>query len=99
MNITVLGFGIMGTQISALMSLLNFDVTIFTNHHNLELLNRNKKKLSKLFNIPINNKNITFKNYEDIFDENSLVIECVRENLDLKKKKYKIFKNLKLVFF
>jgi 3-hydroxyacyl-CoA dehydrogenase len=99
MNIAILGFGIMGTQISALMSLLDFNVTIFTNYSDLELFNRNKKKLSKLFNLPINNKSIIFKNYKELFDINSLVIECVNENLDLKKKNYEIFKNAKYGFF
>ena len=89
----------MGTQIAALFSLLDFNVTIYTNYADLELLNKNKKKLSKLFNIPLNNKHVNFKNYEESFDKNSLVIECVREKLNLKKKRYEKFKDARYGFF
>ena len=75
MNIIVLGSGIMGRQVSALMSLLDFNVTVFSRKNYIEEIYRNKKKLSKLLKIKFNENVIHYNNLEEKYNQDSLIIE------------------------
>jgi 3-hydroxyacyl-CoA dehydrogenase len=85
MHITILGSGIMGSQLAALMSLLDFDVTIRSRNNNLNFVEKNKKLLSKIIKLDFKSNIINYKNINESFDGQSLVIECLKENLQIKK--------------
>jgi 3-hydroxyacyl-CoA dehydrogenase len=95
----VLGSGIMGRQVSALMSLLNFNVTILSRKNYIKEINWEKKKLSKLLKIEFNANVIQYNNLDEKYNQNSLIIECISENLDLKKKIYEKFKHIKYGYY
>ena len=99
MNIIILGSGIMGRQISALMSLLDFNVTVFSRKNFIKEINWNKKKLSKLLKIKLNENVINYNNFDENYNQNSLIIECVSENLGLKKKIYEKFQHVKFGYY
>ena len=99
MNIIVLGSGIMGRQVSALMSLLDFKVTVFARKNYIKEINWNKKILSKLLKIKFNENNIHYCNFDDEYDQNSLIIECLSENLELKRNFYKKFRFVKYGYY
>lgn len=85
--ISVLGCGVMGRQIGALLTCLNYDVHIFDrsiNEEKKKLLRLSQKILARKFNLKCDFSDISFtKNIEDI--EPGLVFETVAENLDVKR--------------
>ena len=99
MNIIVLGSGIMGRQVAALMSLLDFNVTVFSRKNYIEEVSKNKKKLSRLLKIKYNENDIHYNNLEEKYNQDSLIIECLSENLELKKKFFEKFKHIKFGYY
>lgn len=99
MNIIVIGSGIMGRQVSALMSLLNFNVTNLSRKNYIKEINWEKKKLSKLLKIELNENIVQYNNLDEKYNQNSLIIECISENLELKKKIYEKFKNINYGYY
>lgn len=99
MHITILGSGIMGSQLAALMSLLDFDVTIRSRNNNLNVVEKNKKLLSKIIKLDFKSNIINYKNINESFDGQSLVIECLKENLQIKKEYFIKYKSTKYGYF
>jgi 3-hydroxyacyl-CoA dehydrogenase len=85
--INVLGCGVMGRQISALLTCLNYDVHIFDrsiNEKKKKLLGLSQKILARKFNLKCDFSDVKFiNNIEDI--QSGLVYETVAENLDVKR--------------
>jgi 3-hydroxybutyryl-CoA dehydrogenase len=85
--INILGCGVMGRQIAALLTCLNYDVHIFDrsiNEQKKKLLGLSQKILARKFNLKCDFSNINFtKNIEQI--QPGLVYETVAENLDVKR--------------
>ena len=84
-EINIIGNGYMGSQISALYLSQGYKVNIFFHkNQNEKLLNHNIKLLKKKF------PNNDLKNFEFFDNLNNIknfpTIECVSENLELKKK-------------
>jgi len=99
MHITILGSGVMGSQLAALMSLLDFDVTVRSRNNNLNCIEKNKKLLSKLMKLDIKKNTINYKNINESFDCQSLVIECLKENIQIKKEFFLKYKSAKYGYF
>jgi len=87
MKIIILGFGVMGKQIASLMVLLGYEVIIWNHRRkddDVKQLERNIRLLKKRYKVARNDEC-----YEFICDiellPHGLYIECVKENLALKK--------------
>ena len=92
-KINILGSGYMGKQIASLFSLIGFEVFIWYNQKEINLvdnLNYEVKKLEKVLKL----KNIGKINIIDQIDklEENLTIETVKEDINIKKK---VINNLK----
>lgn len=99
MQINILGYGLMGKQISALLCLGGFNINIW-NHSmvNEADLARHIKLLKRSITNNIQEGKITFyKNIEDLPD--ATTIESVVEDLSIKQKLYKIFEKNKHSYF
>ena len=110
-ELNVVGSGYMGSQISSLFCLLDYKVNIFYNwtvdfrdpwvnifynkNKNEKIFNNNLKLLGK--KLKLNPNNIKFKYNNNLNELNDHpVIECVSEDLDIKKKIFqKIFRRTK----
>lgn len=95
-ELNVVGSGYMGSQISSLFCLLDYKVNIFYNKNkNEKIFNNNLKLLGK--KLKLNPNNIKFKYNNNLNELNDHpVIECVSEDLDIKKKIFeKIFRRTK----
>ncbi|KGI55911.1 3-hydroxyacyl-CoA dehydrogenase NAD-binding domain-containing protein [Campylobacter sp. MIT 97-5078] len=92
-RLNILGCGIMGTQISALFYNLGFEVCIYTRKTKLKELEFQAKVLSKKLNLkPMQKGSFCFYTSIKSLPE-ALCIECLAENLELKKECIKEFQN------
>lgn len=90
-KVNVLGFGVMGKQIVSLLSLLGYEVTVWSmNRPNLNELVLIKDKLRD--RLKCNEKEILICECIEDLDDN-LTIEALVENLDVKKSIYTQLKN------
>ena len=91
MEINILGYGVMGRQISSVLILSGYKVNILSRKDIPEdKIKRNVKIISRLLSLEI--KSLVFELYTDINDlPNNLTIECIDENLD---KKIEIYENI-----
>jgi len=89
MEINILGYGIMGSQISSVLILLGHKVNILSRKDiSEETIMKNIKRTSRLLSLEINN--LDFNICINIINlPNTLTIECINENLNDKKAIYK----------
>lgn len=83
----VIGFGVMGRQIAALLSCLDYKINIYDrslNESKKKLFFLNQKILSRKFNVTCDQQKISFtRNIKDI--KQGLTIETIVENLETKR--------------
>ena len=87
MRVNIIGSGYMGKQISALLSLIGFDVLIWRHNNNnylSEQIERETRKLEKILKVKALGKSSYESNLSKF--EKNFTIETVKEDLDLKKK-------------
>lgn len=91
MQVNILGFGVMGRQIVALLYKLGFEVFVYTKHANMKEFELETKIIEKKLALK-DSKNgiITFcQNLNELPE--SLCIECLSEDLELKKQNIEAF--------
>lgn len=92
MQLNILGFGVMGRQIAALFCQLGFDIVVYTKHTNTKKIELEMKIIAKKFALQ-NIKNGEIKFCQSIKElPETLCIECLSENLELKKQNIEAFR-------
>ncbi len=98
MTINILGYGLMGKQIAALLYLGGFNIHIWNHKHaNEKDVLRQIKLLKRIFNTEVEGKITFHTDFDDLPD--AITIESVIENLDVKRELYKNFKKSKMLYF
>ena len=93
MEVNVVGYGLMGSQVATLLLSLGFKVNIYSRRDIAPKdLEKGFKRNSRLLGLPIDALVYEFHNGFDVIAD-ALTIECVDEDLDYKKQVYGYFKN------
>ncbi|MGJ0314202.1 3-hydroxyacyl-CoA dehydrogenase NAD-binding domain-containing protein [Aliarcobacter cryaerophilus] len=94
MEINILGYGVMGRQISSLLILMGYKVNIFLKETlPEEVVLKNIKKIARFLSLEL--KEINFTLLTDITNlPNAITIECISENIEDKKLIYNSFNNI-----
>ena len=88
-GINILGYGQMGSQIASLLSLSGCDVAVWSPSNPSDaIVAKNQRYASKLLKVPMVENKIRVAFSIDELNKNSIIIESIVEDIDLKKELY-----------